>query len=236
MSGSADLDEVTPNCFIVHNEKARAMLRGEGRLDGTHFELQTSRRDGWLARVRDVGFSVRTLQDRINALPGLPGDAQLGSEVLHPVTSNKDQWASFDWTRLRWRDLMLIEQRYQGRSQPAVRLRLGEPIRRRKSRTTGDFFLVVGQSAGQTNLEPISEEQALLRAYALAQTVQPVRLPVVAQDGQLLIKADALLLPPRHTAMLDLLAPDKPRWRFDAPTFGLARQVLGQLGIQLTER
>lgn len=68
----ADLEEVRPDLFVVHNPAAGPVLRGEGLREGDRFRLTSWRREGLVARLRDRGFVVLTLTDQIAALPPLP--------------------------------------------------------------------------------------------------------------------------------------------------------------------
>ncbi len=48
----ADLDEIAPNTFIIHNDKVRLVLRGEGVTIGHTFQLVSPRRFGLLGRLK----------------------------------------------------------------------------------------------------------------------------------------------------------------------------------------
>jgi hypothetical protein len=65
-----DLEEIAPNRFLVHTPRINALIKGEGKIAGRMFELTGWRRDGLIARLRERGFSVRTLGDQLDKLPG----------------------------------------------------------------------------------------------------------------------------------------------------------------------
>jgi hypothetical protein len=67
-----DIEEIAPGRFIVRDARANSMLKGEGQLEGQRFTLTSQRRAGLLARLRERGFRVHSLEDRIAALPRPP--------------------------------------------------------------------------------------------------------------------------------------------------------------------
>ncbi len=226
----ADLDEMAPNNFIVRNERVRPLLRGEGTLDGSHFLLETWRRDGLIARIRAAGLSVRTLLDRVNALPTIPPGRTVGPQLFRPLGTAKEQWAGFDRARLRWRDLPVVT--HEGRQ--GVEVLVDEPVRRRKSRTGGDFFVIVPQGTTGAGLLAVDEEAALLQAYALlANSREPARIHFTKEADLYHVKGGSVVLPARHAETLDLLAASKARWTFGSATSALAERVFEKLGIVL---
>ncbi len=224
-----DLDEVAPNTFVIRNNKARAILRGEGLISGATFLLQTTRREGWVARVRMSGFQIRTIADRIAALPALPS-VVLGPEIWLPLPSPKDQIAVLDPVRLRWRDVMVIEQGGGATPQRGVRVAEYSAIRRRKSRNGGDFFQVLPGQRGAT-LQPIDESAALLLGFA-AQGQRP-RLAATVAGGDLVVAGQDIVLPAQHAEVLGFLAQPKTRWRFAPDARALAAQLFATLGVVL---
>ncbi|MBA3944552.1 MAG: hypothetical protein H0X37_08325 [Herpetosiphonaceae bacterium] len=226
----ADLDEMAPNNFIVRNERVRPFLRGEGTLSGSHFLLETWRRDGLIARIRSAGLSVRTLLDRVNALPTVPSERTVGPQVFRPLGTAKEQWAGFDRARLRWRDLPIVT--HEGRR--GVEVLVDEPVRRRKSRSGGDFFVIVPQGTGGAGLLAVDEEAALLQAYALlGNSHELARLHFTKVDDHYHVQGDGVILPPRHAETLDLLSAGKTRWTFGPTTSALAERVFEKLAIVL---
>lgn len=208
---TADLDEVRPDLFVLNNAKVRPFLRGEGELSGKLFRLQTTRREGWLARVRMGGFIVRSLQDRVEALVRISADVVPGAEFDRPLTSDRERIATWDTDQLRWRDL---SPHIEGKVR-TVRLRLNEVIRRRKSRGEGEYFIVTGSAPDRINLRPIGETNALIHAYAMLQALSRSRriTPQVVDEG-FLIPAALGTLPDPHRKALDYLSiPDLPPGR-----------------------
>lgn len=226
-----DLDEIRPDLFVVNNEKVRPLLRGEGVRDGTFFRLQSTRREGWIARLRMAGFNVRTLEDRVAALKEILPDVGLGPEVVRALASAREQWAAWDPERLRWRDLPVESVA----GERVVRVRINEPMRRRKSRAGGDFFIAVPERPGRAGLRPVKEPEAVLHAYALMSTIgRPAVLRFSETEAGPFVPADQALLPEPHRDALDFLALDEaPKWTFGPEQAVLAEEVFRKLGIEL---
>src|SRR5437867_3538347 len=100
-----DLEEIGPNRFLVHNQRARRLLKGEGTMVGRLFELTTWRREGLLARLHERGFNVRTLADLASNLPTPPPPPPIGGMGWRPLTHAIEQISHFDLHNLRWRPL-----------------------------------------------------------------------------------------------------------------------------------
>ena len=228
-----DLDEIRLGRFIVNNEKVRPFLRGEGEREGVFFQLGSWRREGWVARLRMAGFNVRTLDDRVEALPEVKREIALGPEGLRSLATARERIAAWDPERLRWHDLPVIT--VDGG--PAVRLRANEPLRRRKSRSGGDFFIAVLERPGRIGLKPVKETAAIMHAYSiLVSSGHPATLFFKQADDGYSVAADQALLPEPHRAALDLLANDNaPRWTFAAAELSLAGRVFEKLGVELVE-
>jgi hypothetical protein len=228
-----DLDEIKPGRFIIHNEKVRPFLRGEGEREGVFFQLGSWRREGWVARLRMAGFNVRTLDDRVEALPEVKGEVVLGPEGLRSLATARERIAAWDPERLRWHDLPIITA--DGR--PAVRLRVNEPLRRRKSRGGGDFFIAVLERPERIGLKPVKETAAIMQAYAiLVASGHPPILSLSKVGDGYNVAADQALLPEPHREALDLLASDgAPRWTFSADELPHARRVFEKLGIEMKD-
>ena len=226
-----DLDEIRPDRFVINNEKVRPLLRGEGERDGIFFHLQSSRREGWIARVRIAGFNVRTLQDRVDALPSIKRDVALGPEGLRPLSTARERIAGWDPDLLRWRDLPVVA----ANGRPAVRLLANEPIRRRRSRGGGDFFIAVAEQPERIGLRPVAEKDAIMHAYAiLASRGRPPVLRFVATSDGYFVPDGRALLPAPHRETLELLDRDgAERWTFGHAQAPLAQQVFAKLGIEL---
>jgi hypothetical protein len=228
---SPDLDEVRPGLFVVNNAKTGPFLRGEGEREGSFFRLLTTRREGWLARLRMAGFNVRTLQGRVAALPAIAQDVQRGPEGLRTLSHTREQIAGWDAGRLRWIDRPVVD--INGLH--GVRLCANEPLRRRRSRAGGDYFVAVLEPPDRINLRPVTEEDAILQAYALLHgTGESPRLAAErTADGYLLPSGRALLPPVYRQALGYLSEPHAEPWTFAEPQLPLVRQVLEKLGILL---
>ena len=230
--GPPDIDESRADLFLVNNEKVRPFLRGEGDQAGKLFHLRSSRREGWIARLRMAGFNVRTLQDRVEALPSIASGILLGPELERPLTSARERIGSWDARQLRWRDLPEHSVDCQGR---VVRLRLNEVIRRRKSRGEGDYFLVIGTPPAQINLRPIGETNALMHAYAtMAALGDSPHLTLRIAEGGLHVPSSLGILPKPHREALDRLAlADAAPWTFAEAQMPLVEEVFARLGLRL---
>ena len=226
-----DLDEIHRDHFVINNEKVHPFLRGEGKREGVFFHLQNWRREGWVARLRSAGFNVRTLEDRVNALPSIRDDLTLGPEGVRVFSGAREHIATWDPQRLRWRDLppILVD------GAPALRLHVHEPLRRRKSRSGGDFFIAVPERPGRIGLRPVKETEAIMQAYALlAATGRPAVLTYRQIGDAYIVPADQALLPEPHREVLDRLSQEsRERWTFDHAETSLAERVFQKLGIEL---
>lgn len=226
-----DLDEIHWDRFVVNNEKVRPFLRGAGEREGVFFQLTDWRREGWIARLRAAGFKVRTLADRVAALPAIRRDLSLGPAGVRSLATSRERIASWDPGRLRWRDLPV--ESVDGA--PAVRLRVEEPLRRRKSRSGGDFFIAILDRPGRIGLRPVEEADAILQAYGLlASTGCSSVLPWTETPGGSVRAPDQALLPEPHREALQWLADDgAERWTFEPTVAPLAERVFVKLGFVL---
>jgi hypothetical protein len=226
-----DLDEFRANKFIIHNGKVRPFLRGEGEREGKFFHLQSWRREGLIARIRMAGFNVRTLQDRVDALHAIPPDVAPGPEIFRPITTQREQIAAWDPQRLRWRDLSV--QTVNGVR--GVMLRVNEPLRRRKSRAGGDYFIAFMEQGGGAGLRPVRERDAILQAYGLlAAEGRSAIIRFERKPQGYFVPADQALLPERHREALGLLVLDgEPDWTFEREHTDMVEQVFEKLGVQL---
>src|SRR4051812_24022979 len=101
-----DLEEIAPDRFLVHNLRAKELLKGEGTLSGRLFELTTWRREGLLARLRGRGLHVQTFADCVAALPVPTAPTQIEGVGRRPLMSPNEQISHFDLRRLRWHPLV----------------------------------------------------------------------------------------------------------------------------------
>jgi hypothetical protein len=228
---SPDLDEIRPDRFIINNEKVRPLLRGEGVTVGKFFELVTWRREGLIARIRERGFNVRTLADRVAALREIKPVEPLGAEGIRLLSHAKEHIAIFDRAQLHWHDLPVIE--HGGKA--AVRVRAGAALRRRKGRGHADYYIATLSHDHQINLLPTKEVSALLHAYGqIAQSDEPVVIYYSAAEETYLIPQRQALLPPPHRDLLQMLAYEKAEpWTVPTDTFEYAQGIFAKLGIQL---
>lgn len=226
-----DLDEIRPDRFIIKNDKLRPLLKGEGVTSGKFFELVTWRRDGLIGRIRDRGFNVRTIEDRIALLAEIEQVPAPGEPGVRVLSQAKERIASFDRTQLKWADVPIIEHNRQS----AVQLRDHEPIRRRKGRGSGDYYITSLTPSRQINLLPVAETTALLHAYGqIAASDQPVVLQYTVQDDLYLLPQQQMVLPLRHRETLLTLALDKAApWTFPQKVLPMVEAIFAKLGIAL---
>jgi hypothetical protein len=224
-----DLDEIAPDRFLVHNTRANATLKGEGDLSGRLFELTSWRREGLLARLRERGFSVRTLADRIAALPALPAPPSLGEPAWRPLSSPIEQFSMFDPPTLHWRP---VEAESRA-GQAGVMLQAGWVLRRRKGRGQPSFFVAFKERGGNIGLRALDETKAVLAGYAQALAHDP--RPWLAERHQDAIALPDVELPPPHRELLRLLARDSGEGLVvDQQAWPLARALYERLGVWLT--
>jgi hypothetical protein len=235
-----DLDEIAPNRFLVHNPRAFGLLKGEGKLQGRLFELTTWRREGLLARLRERGIEVRTIADRIAALPGPAHAPAIGQPGWRPLASALERYGYFDPAARGWRPL-----------DPATRdgglgvlLAEGWVLRRRKGRGPWSHYLAFRERTGSIGLRPLDETEALRTGYAQAVAFDPRPWPVARRSSEhpaaegapasSLVLPDAEL-PIPHRDVLVLFARPSPEgplvdWEHGWP---LAQELYAKLGVRL---
>lgn len=228
---SPDLDEIRPDRFVINNAKVRPILKGEGVVVGKFFELVTWRRDGLIARIRERGFNVRTIRDRIAALPVIEQVRPPGEAGIRLLTNAKERIAVFDRAELRWRDVPPFEQG----GKLAVQLRDGVALRRRKSRGHADYYITIQVVNDQINLLPASETTALLHAYGqIASLGPPARVRFYERGDVYIVPERQAILPPAHHEVLNLLTREKAeRWTFPKAIAELVEDVFATLQIHL---
>ena len=223
-----DLDEIAPNSFIIHNERVRPLLKGEGVTQGHTFELVSERRAGLLARVRQRGFNVRTLYSRLKRLPALPTPLLLGS-VAEREVSAKERWSIFDIDHLRWKDVVTLERG----NQRVLQLPQNQIVRRRRSRSGGDFFRVEAVKQQALNLLALTEEQAVLHGYAQATADSDIEVEAKAHpDGayELLIN---YVFPAAYYELLKRAGSQTPHGLlFQPDSWNLALHALHRLNLR----
>lgn len=215
---------------MIHNAKTRPFLRGEGMINGKFFDLQTWRSEGLFARLREAGFNVRTLADRIARLPAVADVGPAGASGVRILANAKERLGIFDHVQLRWRDLPLHEDR------PTVELHENIALRRRKGRGKADFYITALARDHTINLLPVTETEALMHTYSqIAASNQPALIQFEQRDQAYHVPRNQLILPPPHAAALDLLGSDKALpWTFtDATSIDLAEIVFDKLGVEL---
>jgi hypothetical protein len=226
---SLDLEEIAPSRFLVHNTRVNAMLKGEGTVAGRMFELQTWRREGLLARLRERGFRVRTLADRLDELPAPPAPPPIAGPGWRPLASEIEQISHFDLRRLRWhplppetRDGMI-----------GVTLYDGWVLRRRKGRSVSSYYLAFKERGGGIGLRPLNETEAILAGYA--QALELDSRPLLAERrGEYLLLPD-VTLPPSYRDLLRSIATESEEGPLvDQHGWPLAQELFGRLGVGLT--
>ncbi|NJM06201.1 hypothetical protein HC891_08370 [Candidatus Gracilibacteria bacterium] len=185
---------------------------------GNRFTLTTWRRDGLIARLRARTFTVATLDDALDALPVLPS-APAPGELLPRTLASGDAGAAST--------LRATVGRRSALTMVSHCWHLNTPLRRRKSRGAADFYHVTRDGA-QAGIVPLSEQDALLMAYAQVQPLPPLAL--VSSDG--IYRLPAVELPPPQRALLKRIGePFSDGWRVDAASLPFVRRLLVTLGI-----
>lgn len=227
-----DLDEVAPNHFAIGNPHITSAIKSEGVVTGRMFELTGWRREGLIARLRERGFAVRTIADRIAKLPAPPAPLPIGAPGWRAQATAIEQFSHFDLGLLRWHALA-PEQR-DGVS--GVTICDGWVLRRRKGRNPATFYLAHRERAGGVGLHPLDETAALLQGYAqaLAFDARPLLVgPAGAADGPLLLPA--LELPPPYREAITLCAKQgADGWLVERGGWPLAQELFARLGVRLT--
>jgi len=226
--GAIDMDEIAPNHFLLHNSHVVSVLKGEGHIKGRFFELTTWRREGLLARLRERGFTVRTIAERVEALPTPPAPPPIGGAGWRPLTHAIEQISNFDLRRLRWHPLPA-----QARDGVAgVELYAGWPLRRRKGRGAASFYLAFKERGGSIGLRPLDETSAILIGIAQSLEHDPRPLVVEQQDAALLLPD--IELPPAYRDTLALFTTPSPAGALVGEEgWPLAQDLFDRLGIRL---
>lgn len=223
----ADLEEIRPGQFLVRDVRAQPILKTEGKLEGRQFTLTSWRRDGLLARLRNNGFRVQTLEDRVKALPSLPPAPPLGAQVTR-VGGSIDRFSHFDPLALAWIPLDVDE----GSAEKQLTLRAGWIVRRRKGRGAASYHRIFAERGGSAGLVLLDETSALLEGFAQAQTIHRTPLHGQRQDRHHFLPD--IELPPPHRALLARIGEQSNAGlRFDERGWVLARAVFARLGLVL---
>ncbi len=226
---NVDLDEIAPWRFLIFNPRVTIVLSKSGAITGRLFELADWRREGLLARLRSKGFTVRTLDDRLLALPELPPPAPIG-EPAEMQARRADRYSVFDPPIGAWR---AIPARQSG-DQTVVSLRAGWVVRRRHGRGSPSYHQAVRSEAG-IELRPLSATEALLAGYAqAAQNPQATIIRATADErGYLLPAVEA---PEPHRELLQRLGElTTGGWLIAPRGWPLARAVYERLGLRVEE-
>lgn len=220
MAGAVDLEEIAPNRFLIHTPRIGGLIKSEGIINGRMFQLTSWRREGLIARLRQRLVTVSTLPDQITSLPVVNAAAAPGPLLPRTLPAN-ERLSLFDGATFGW-------QPAHPSGAPDVLLPAGAAVRRRRGRGPASFAEVAaeGQSA---ILRPLSEEQALNRAYAhLAGATLPIR---PTPDGPALAEIE---LPPRYRPVFKRITADG-REPLNQAALPLLRLLFERLGVQVPE-
>jgi hypothetical protein len=224
---ACDLEEVRPGYFLVHNPAIRGIIKSEGTIRGNRFTLTGWRREGMLARLAQRTFTARTLDDQIDALPGLPAAALPGAPCTH-LPGSTERLSIFDPTALAW-----VAPPLQAPDQPRLALQDGHILRRRRGRGPASYERVACQPTGIAALMPLSETDALLHGYAQAAHLPREPLPAPQHDAH--YRLPDVPLPPPYHALLGRFAQHSRAtgWQTDAAGWPLACRLYARLGLEL---
>ena len=226
---AVSLEEIAPGRFLLHDPQAHSLLKGEGAFSGRLFELTTWRREGLLARLRERGFKVLTLDDLVASLPAPPAPPPIGGPGWRPLSSPIEQISHFDLRNLRWRPLEPAPRD----GVPGVTIYDGWALRRRKGRGAASFYLAARERGGGVGLRPLDETKAILVGYAQALALDDRPL-IVERHGDH-VRLPDVELPPAHRAALRRIAREGDAGLLvDERAWPLAQDVFGRLGVRLT--
>jgi hypothetical protein len=228
-SAAVDLEEIAPNRFLVHTPRINALIKGEGDITGRLFELTSWRREGMIARLRERGFGVRTLDERLAKLPGPPPAPPIGGPGWRPLSSPIEQISHFDLRALRWHPLAA-----ETRDGVAgVTLYDGWVLRRRKGRAGSSFYLAFKERSGGIALRPLTETEAILSGYAQALEHDPRPL-MVERRGDDILLPDIELPPPYRELLGSIVRASADGPLVDGRGWPLARELFERLGVRLS--
>lgn len=215
----ADLEEIRPNLFLIHNPALGPVLRGEGERDGFHFRLTSWRRAGLLGRLANRGFVTLTIADRIAALPAPPVE-KLGLP-RHLVVSANQQVSILDLTtRGGWRSLSV-------NSDHTIELPEGHIARRRRGRGPADYLRVTA-----TGWQTVPADVAILAAYGQLSDPPLLRLAITPEGWV----APDIPLPEAYRKVLGMIAQPHPAGWLIAGEMehALATELFAKLGVSVT--
>ena len=225
---ATSLEEIAPGRFLVHDPQVSGLLKGEGILSGRLFELTTWRREGLLARLRERGFKVLSLDNLVAQLPGLSRPPPLGGPGWRPFSSAIEQISHFDLRNLRWR--ALTPETRAGAL--GVTIYDGWVLRRRKGRGAASFYLAARERGGGIGLQPLDETAAILTGYAQALALDD--RPLLAdRHGDRIVLPDVELPQPHRTLLKRVAIEEDERLLVDETGWPLAQAVFEKLGMQL---
>jgi hypothetical protein len=231
-----DLEEVRPRYFVMHNPAVRPLIKSEGTFEGNRFAQTGWRRDGMLARLRMNGFSVLTLEDRLERLPRLPAAPPIGAACPRALTAN-ERYSYFDPATLDWTPIEPIAATrpddQAGQSEQAVMLRTGWLIRRRRGRGPAGYYRAFRESSGSAGLTPLAADAALLQGYAQATQHNPPPLALAQTPKGEPLLPDLLLPAPHQDIRQRIARRDGAGWQVDAHGWPLARGLCASLGLRL---
>ncbi|HEU5104022.1 MAG TPA: hypothetical protein VFU22_33630 [Roseiflexaceae bacterium] len=227
-AAAVDLEEIAPDRFLVHTPRINALIKSEGEITGRLFQLTSWRRDGMIARLRERGFEVRTLADRLAKLPGPPPAPSIGGPGWRPLSSPIEQISHFDLRALRWHPL--APETRDGVS--GVILYDGWVLRRRKGRAGASFYLAFKERGGGIALRSLTETEALLAGYAQALAHDPRPL-LVERRGDQVVLPDVELPPPYRELLASIAKAGADGPLVDMQAWPLARELFERLGVRL---
>lgn len=221
-----DLEEITPNHFVINTEAAYGVLKGEGERRGRVFELTSWRRAGLLARLAAREFNVLSLEKRIAGLPQLPMPLDHGPAVWRPLASENERYSVFDLASYAWQPLAneLRADRL------GVTLNPGAVVRRRKGRGLASFLIAQAANAGSLSLRPVDETSALLQGYAQAEQRQPLTITPLRDAGHVLLSLPPL--PQSYREFMRRLGSEAAAgWQIADAGLPFATLALARLGV-----
>lgn len=223
---ACDFEEISPRLFLLHTLAVKPFIKSEGKIAGNRFAQTGWRREGMLARLRQAGFRVLTLEDQIDALPAPARVSPLGAPCRCP-RRRTDRLATFDVATLAWVPLAVPL------DAPEVELPANTIVRRRRAGGADSYARVRCHRDGRGELVPLDGTAALLEVYGHVCATPPAPRALTTAAGGMLLPD--VPLPPAYETLLKRFATYQrgQGWRVESQSRALAHRLYARLGIPL---
>ncbi len=223
---ACDFEEISPRLFLIHTIAVKPFIKSEGKIVGNRFAQTGWRRDGMLARLRQAGFRVLTLEDQIDVLPAPVHGVPLGASC-RCARRRTDRLATFDGATLAWVPLTVPLDASE------VELPANSIVRRRRAGGADSYTRVRCHRDGRGELVPLDVTMALLEVYGHVRDSPPAPRPLTTAAGGTLLPD--VPLPPAYEHLLKRFATYQrgQGWRVESQSRTLAQRLYARLGIPL---